>query len=161
MRWNRENKEVHRGQTEAPVGKQSSIVVMLRALVMMACLIAIPLVALFGTSLPDVIKAVKEGRWPTLTGMAHALLPTHTPNPNQDQNRPQNALDEPAKFEPAGDPLPTGTAAMLARPANVNTLGAGRAAHKCGRTDRSAAHGPALVRRIDAAADIGRGSGRI
>ena len=95
---------------------------MFRALVMMAFLIAIPLVALFGTSLPDVIKAVKEGRWPTLTGMAQAFLSTHTPNPNQDQNRPQNAPDEPAKFKPAGDPLPTGTAAMLAIPANVNTL---------------------------------------
>jgi hypothetical protein len=85
---------------------------------MMVCLIAIPLVALFGTSLPDVVKAVKEGRWPTLTGAVHALLPTH--NPDQDQNRNQNALEEPAKFEPAGEPLPTGPAAMLAGPANIN-----------------------------------------
>ena len=54
---------------------------MFRALVMMVFLIAIPLVALFGTSLPDAIKAVKEGRWPTLTGMAQAFLSTHAPNP--------------------------------------------------------------------------------
>ena len=105
---------------EAPAVQQSSVVVMLRALVMMACLIAIPLVALFGTSLPDVVKAVKEGRWPTLTSAVHALLPTHNQNPNQDQSLNQTALDEPAKFEPAGEPLPTGTAAMLAGPANVN-----------------------------------------
>ena len=48
------------------MGEQSSAVAMFRALVMMVCLIVIPLAALFGTSLPDAIKALKEGHWPTL-----------------------------------------------------------------------------------------------
>lgn len=43
----------------------SSIVVMFRALVMLACLVAIPLAALFGSALPGLFKAVQAGRWPT------------------------------------------------------------------------------------------------
>ncbi|MGD0899729.1 MAG: hypothetical protein ABR915_18000 [Thermoguttaceae bacterium] len=48
------------------MSEQSSVVVMFRALVMLVCLIAIPLAALFGSSLPAVVKAVQEGRWPGL-----------------------------------------------------------------------------------------------
>jgi len=41
---------------------QSSTAVLVRALVMLACLIAIPLAAMFGKSLPDLFKAVLGGR---------------------------------------------------------------------------------------------------
>jgi hypothetical protein len=46
------------------VSEQSSTVVAFRAVVMLVCLTAIPLAALFGTSLPGVFKALKEGKWP-------------------------------------------------------------------------------------------------
>ena len=88
------------------MAQQSSAMVMFRALVMMVCLIAIPLAALFGTSLPDAFKAIKEGRWPTLAGAAHASPPTQT------------ALDEPAKFEPAGQPVPARAATLFSRSTN-------------------------------------------
>ena len=42
---------------------QSSTAVTCRALVMLVCLIGIPLVALFGTALPDMAKSLLEGRW--------------------------------------------------------------------------------------------------
>ena len=43
---------------------QSSATVVCRALVMVACLIAIPAAALFGTSLPDIVKKAIDARWP-------------------------------------------------------------------------------------------------
>jgi hypothetical protein len=72
--------------------QQSSVVVMFRAFVMLVCLIAIPLAALLGPSLPEVIKAAKEGRWPDLTkaiGMASSSEP---------------ARDEAPRFVPAPPP---------------------------------------------------------
>jgi hypothetical protein len=44
---------------------QTSAAVVFRALVMLACLIVIPLVAVFGSSLPKMVGSVLEGRWPT------------------------------------------------------------------------------------------------
>ena len=41
---------------ENPVAEQSSSTVMLRALVMLACLVAIPLAAIFGTSMPEIAR---------------------------------------------------------------------------------------------------------
>ena len=43
---------------------QSSSVVTFRALIMLSCLVAVPLAAVFGTSLPDVVGALLAGRWP-------------------------------------------------------------------------------------------------
>ena len=48
---------------EALVAMQSSTTVACRALVMLACLVAIPLAAVFGTSLPDIVRGVLKGRW--------------------------------------------------------------------------------------------------
>jgi hypothetical protein len=42
---------------------QSSVAVVLRALLMLACLVAIPLAALSGTSLPKLVNTVLDGRW--------------------------------------------------------------------------------------------------
>ena len=47
---------------EALGSMQSSTTVACRALVMLACLIVIPLAAVFGTSLPKLVKALLEGR---------------------------------------------------------------------------------------------------
>jgi hypothetical protein len=92
------------------MAQQSSAVVALRALIMLLCLVALPLAALFGSSLPAVIKAVREGRWPVLT---------HT-SPSSGARRD---LDEPPRFEPSA-PLPPaaagGTASPAARPPGAN-----------------------------------------
>ncbi len=44
---------------------QSSAAVMFRGLVMLGCLITIPLVAVFGKSLPDVFNSLLQGQWPS------------------------------------------------------------------------------------------------
>jgi len=43
---------------------QSSTAVVLRALVMLVCVVAIPLAAIFGGSLPEVVNTLLEGAWP-------------------------------------------------------------------------------------------------
>ena len=96
---------------EGAMSQQSSAIVMFRALVMMVCLIAIPLAALFGTSLPDAFKAMKEGRLPAFIGVAHASTPAANP------------AEEPPKFEPTGPIVPTGAAAMLAPGGRVDDFG--------------------------------------
>ncbi|MGA2616962.1 MAG: hypothetical protein ABSF26_05075 [Thermoguttaceae bacterium] len=81
---------------------------MFRALLMLACLVAIPVAALCGSSLPAIVKAFQEGRWPTLAEL-------------KGSPGPQGSLaGEPARFMPfapqtAGpDPMP---AQQLAGPA--------------------------------------------
>ena len=49
---------------------QSSVTVIFRALVMLSCLVAIPLAALFGGSLPDIVNALLEGRLPQFSASA-------------------------------------------------------------------------------------------
>ena len=53
---------------------RSSTAVLCRALVMLACLVAIPLAAVFGTSLPDMVTALLNGRWDTLSAMGRGSL---------------------------------------------------------------------------------------
>ena len=76
---NRDSSPGQYEQREVPMAEQSSAVAMFRALVMMVCLIAIPLAALFGSSLPDAIKALKEGRWPTLASLSQGPAPAKSP----------------------------------------------------------------------------------
>jgi hypothetical protein len=78
---------------------------MFRALVMMVCLIAIPLAALFGSSLPDAIKALKEGRWPTLATAVQGPAAAKS----------SATLEEPPKFEPPAAPM-ANTAATTVPP---------------------------------------------
>ncbi len=49
-------------QGDVPLSVQSSTAVMCRAVVMLACLVAIPLTAVLGTSLPQMFKSLIEGR---------------------------------------------------------------------------------------------------
>ena len=59
---------------EALGSMQSSTTVACRALVMLACLIVIPLAAVFGTSLPKLVKALLEGRRGERTASAGDVL---------------------------------------------------------------------------------------
>ena len=43
---------------------QSSAAVIFRALIMLGCLVAVPLAAVFGTSLSEVVQTVLAGQWP-------------------------------------------------------------------------------------------------
>lgn len=52
------------------MAEQSSASVLFRAVVMLGCLVAVPLAAVFGTSLPEVVKQVLDGRWPGCTPAA-------------------------------------------------------------------------------------------
>jgi hypothetical protein len=51
---------------------QSSAAVAGRALIMLACVIGIPFVALSGTSWPDIAKKLQEYHWPAILGLASA-----------------------------------------------------------------------------------------
>jgi hypothetical protein len=79
---------------------QTSAAVVFRALVMLACLIIIPLVALFGSSLPKVVSSVLEGRWPAGTGKEPGPAAAKGPG------------IEAAQFEPSPTPggIPVGPA---------------------------------------------------
>jgi len=50
---------------ESPVAKQSSVAVVCRAVVMLACLVSIPLVAVSGGSLPKPLESVLADYWPS------------------------------------------------------------------------------------------------
>ena len=92
------------GQTEVAMGEQSPAVAMFRAFVVMVCPVVIALAALFGTSLPDAIKAMKEGHWPTLASVWPGSAPAKAPT----------AADEPAKFEPAAGAVASNATATVA-----------------------------------------------
>ncbi len=89
------------------MGEQSPAVAMFRAFVVMVCPVVIALAALFGTSLPDAIKAIKEGHWPTLASVWPGSAPAKAPT----------AADEPAKFEPAAGAVASHATATIAPPA--------------------------------------------
>jgi hypothetical protein len=84
---------------------------MFRALVITVFLIVIPWAALFGTSLPDAIKALKEGRWPTLASLW----------PGSASAKGPAAAEEPPKFEPAAAVAASNAAspAVTPRPAGA------------------------------------------
>ena len=64
---------------------RSSTTVMFRALVMLACLVAIPLAAVVGKSLPDMVRGLLDGRWPGRSASAF------------------ESLDEAPPFQPGAD----------------------------------------------------------
>jgi hypothetical protein len=53
-------------QKDLHMAEQSSSVTSFRAFVMLTCVLLIPLAAVGGNSFPSVVKAIKEGRMPTL-----------------------------------------------------------------------------------------------
>jgi hypothetical protein len=69
----------------------SSITTALRAIVMLICLVAVPLAAVFGTSLPDVAKRLLEGRWsgdPAVATQDVEESPHYRPEPAGKANWP-------------------------------------------------------------------------
>jgi hypothetical protein len=80
------------------MAEQSSTVAAFRALVMLLCLILIPVAAFCGSSFPAVLKAIENGRWPTL---ADFRGPAGSPPP------PSTSLTEAPRFSPqtTGTPL--------------------------------------------------------
>jgi hypothetical protein len=57
---------------------QSSAAVVLRALLMLICLIAIPLAALWGSSLPRILSGVMDGRWREMLFSKSSSAPAET-----------------------------------------------------------------------------------
>jgi len=77
------------------MAEQSSTVAAFRALVMLICLLLVPVAALCGGSFPAVIKAIQNGRWPTL---ADFRGPSGPP--------PSQATDAPRFVSPTAATLP-------------------------------------------------------
>lgn len=71
------------------MAEQSSTVVLLRALVMLLCLIMIPVAALFGTAIPNVFKALQSGRLPTLAELRGTPPATVSPFPGASNEAPR------------------------------------------------------------------------
>jgi hypothetical protein len=65
---------------------QASLIMMARVLTMLACLILVPLAALFGTALPDVIREKLSGPAPRAAARPH---PTAQPRPAASPVTPQ------------------------------------------------------------------------
>jgi hypothetical protein len=57
---------------EAPPVMQSSAAVTVRALVMLACVVGIPVLAMSGTSWSEVLKKFQNFRWPAILNLASA-----------------------------------------------------------------------------------------
>ena len=61
---------------------RSSAAVAGRALIMLACVVAIPAVALWGTSWSDVVKRIQDFRWPQCLDLASASNSTSSGDPS-------------------------------------------------------------------------------
>lgn len=102
---------------------QSSTAIAFRALVMLIVLISVPLFAIFGKSLPEVVKGLMEGR-----GLV--LGPSPGGPPNSDvaaQPRPTgNATVQPGPFRASGDTTLTASSSSttsMSSPASPNGVG--------------------------------------
>ena len=74
------------------MAQQSSTVTTFRAFVMLVCVLLIPLAAVCGTSFPSVVKAIQNGRCPTLADFRGPAEIT------------KNSLSEAPRFVPASTP---------------------------------------------------------
>jgi len=105
---------------------QSSVTVIFRALVMLSCLVAIPLAALFGGSLPDIVHALLNGRLPqfsTSASLASAggttdAVPLFEPMRLSDAG-PSAAAEPIGRRRPAATPPPAVIPAGYEAPAHV------------------------------------------
>jgi hypothetical protein len=84
--------------------------VLLRGLVMLACLVAIPMAALLGTSLPDMFRSVLDGRLailPSLEGSTVETVPQFEPMPVSEASPPPPESTTPSAGEaPRGAAVP-------------------------------------------------------
>ena len=102
---------------------QSSAAVAGRALIMLACVVAIPALALWGTSWSEVVKRLQDFHWPAVLDLASASVPTSADQALQ--AKASGATDAPAaayspeRLAAAGSPSPycqncqTSTPALL------------------------------------------------
>ena len=72
------NKDVYLHK-EALLLMQSSVAVAGRALIMLACVVGIPAVALSGISWSDMLKKLQDFRWPMILDLASASSTTSGP----------------------------------------------------------------------------------
>ena len=91
------NKDVYL-RKEALLLMQSSAAVAGRALIMLACVVGIPAVALSGTSWSDMLKKLQDFRWPTILDLASASSTTSGPASGDEAPRftPSTATGTPA-----------------------------------------------------------------
>lgn len=96
---------------------QSSATVTLRAFVMMACAVIIPVFAMSGASWPDILKKFQDFRFPALLDPAAASTTSSTPPATL--SIPTTTLGEAPRFA-AGSPTvePPTAAALSVSPAN-------------------------------------------
>lgn len=85
---------------------RSSTTIAARAIVMLACLVLIPLVALFGSSSPELVTKLLDGEW----GLADAS--------------PDECLSEAPQFHPGDGPGPLTNEAEPIKPRSVGPSGA-------------------------------------
>jgi hypothetical protein len=85
---------------------QSSSVVTFRALIMLGCLVAVPMVAAFRTSLPDAFHGLLAGQWPG------------------DSDLPQSEVGDAPRFEPVmpGDMASVAPPRRMPPTANINRM---------------------------------------
>jgi len=104
------------------VPEQSSSTVMLRALVMLACLVAIPLAAIFGTSMPEIARNLLTANGPARASSADG------PGLNDSQLEPMLQANA-ASMLPAPADLPTTATDRQARPTVPGSHGPDRSAN--------------------------------
>jgi hypothetical protein len=90
---------------EAPPIMQSSAAVAVRALVMLACVVGIPILAMSGTSWSEIVKKFQDFRWPTILSPASASSPATTDEdptspPPTDAGVPPVFCDAPSNRQP-------------------------------------------------------------
>jgi hypothetical protein len=114
---------------------QSSVGMAVRALVMLACLVAVPLTAIFGTSLPEIAGDLLDKKWPALQASvdepsggpagfepmvstdAAAILPSGLPSGRAPSQRPPlSPLSGPAERSPVPWPNDSGSRVGAERP---------------------------------------------
>jgi hypothetical protein len=97
------------------MAEQSSTITMFRALVMLICLALVPLAAISGTSFPAVVKAIQNGRMPTLADFRAG------------NGSPQKNLTEAPRYDPsrpasiAANTLPSTGSDLRSQSASVRT----------------------------------------
>jgi hypothetical protein len=148
------------GRKEIQLAEQSSTGALFRALVMLTCLVAIPLVAVFGKSLPGMLQELLRGHWPAVGPSSRACLdeapkfepirlPGSDPTPAADQPHLNQASDQrrpaaawsggpvlPATYEASSGPASCGLAGGSAADPHVAKAGDPVAAAPRATTDQ-------------------------
>jgi hypothetical protein len=91
--------------------QQSSATVALRAFVMLACAVGIPVLAMSGASWPEILKKFQNLRWPAVVELASASTPA---SPSLSSETPRSVPPSPAvESEPLQTAFPAPSAPSL------------------------------------------------